>query len=132
MTLLLGDDGVEDKVFGALIHKSVFLALFAVVAGSRGEDLFPSVQNGSAGAGEDKDDLGGGVMGVQPDGAARLQPAFHKAVQLVGKHAGVGVALAALEVVHRGLGHGVEVDHGAFLAFDVLWKQYSMDAFSFQ
>ena len=77
---------------------------FSIVAIAEGKQLLAPVDDRATTAGEDENDLGRGLVPVQTDRAARLQPAVQNAVQPVVGHFGVALVIVGVYVLAEALG----------------------------
>ena len=105
---VLGHHRKEFQRLCPVVDQGVGVSLRAVMAVPRGQALLAAAIQGLACAGENVHNFAAPLVGVQADGAPRLQPPPHDAVAPVRKHPGVGHSLAALEPGDGGLLHGSE------------------------
>lgn len=105
---VLGHHREELQRLCPVVDQGVGVPLRAVVTVSRGQTLLAAAVQGLTRAGENVHNFAAPLVGVQADGAPRLQPPPHDAVAPVRKHPGVGHSLAALEPGDGGLLHGSE------------------------
>ena len=94
---VLGHHREELQRLCPVVDQGVGVPLRAVVTVSRSQTLLAAAVQGLARAGENVHNFAALLVGVQADGAPRLQPPPHDAVAPVRKHPGVGHSLAALE-----------------------------------
>ena len=105
---VLGHHREELQRLCPVVDQGVGVPLRAVVTVSRGQTLLAAAVQGLTRAGENVHNFAAPLVGVQADGAPRLQPPPHDAVAPVRKHSGVGHSLATLEPGDGGLLHGSE------------------------